>query len=69
MNATGSGQRMQGHFNKTSMQRVEDNTAITLNLRDIQERFTLWTEQLPEDVGIMKPTDLKELCCAKELCN
>ena len=32
MNATGSGQRMQGHFNKTSLQRVEDNTTITLNL-------------------------------------
>ena len=63
MNATGSSQRMQGHFNKASMQRVEDDTAITCTrLKDIQERFTLWTEQLPEDVGIMKPTDLKELC-------
>lgn len=49
MNATGRGQRMQGHFNKTSLQRV-----------DKQERFTLWTEQSPEDVG-MKPADLKSI--------
>ena len=29
-------------------------------LKDIQERFTLWTEQLPQDIG-MKPTDLKSI--------
>ena len=33
MNATGSGQIMQGHFNKISLQRVDDNTTIILNLR------------------------------------
>lgn len=29
-------------------------------LKDIQEGFTLWTEQLPQDIG-MKPTDLKSI--------
>ena len=29
-------------------------------LKVLQERFTLWTEQLPQDIG-MKPTDLKSI--------
>ena len=44
MNATGSGQTIQGHFNKTSMQRGKRQYDHHTKLRDIQERFTLWTE-------------------------
>ena len=29
-------------------------------LKVLQERFTLWTEQLPQDIG-MKPTNLKSI--------
>ena len=62
MNATGSqGQRMQGHFNKTSLQRVEDNTAITLNLR-IYKNASLFGQNncYAEDVD-MKPADIKSI--------
>ena len=41
------------------MQRVEHNNYDHhTKLKDIQKRFTLWTERLAEDVG-MKPTDFK----------
>ena len=59
MNATGRSQGMQGYFNKTSLQRVEDNTTITLNVK-IYKNASLSRNGncMPDDVG-MKPTDLK----------
>ena len=56
MNATGSGQRMQGHFNKTSMYRGKRQYDHHTKLKEIQERFTLG-----QKMNYQKPTDLKSI--------
>ena len=54
----------QNNFHTTLTQRVEERQYDHHSkLKNIQQSFNLWTEQLPED-NPLKPTDLKRINCA-----